>query len=46
MGGQKFSNALHVPGLLYTLISEPQLDKEGYEIRSTKGNDTSIKMMT
>ena len=37
LGGLRFSNALHVPGLLYTLISEPQLDREGYEMRSSGG---------
>ena len=36
LGGLSFGGALHVPGLLYTLISEPQLDKEGYEMRASQ----------
>ena len=46
LGRLKFSNALHVPGLLYTLISEPQLDKEGYEMQSSGKSDTFIGMAT
>ena len=32
-----------MPGLLYTLISEPQLDKEGYEMRAKSGKRSFYK---
>ena len=43
LGGLQFSDVLHVPGLLYMLISEPQLDKEGYKMRSSGGKQHFYK---
>ena len=37
------SGALHVSGLLYMLISEPQLDKEGYEMQAKDGKHSFYK---
>ena len=36
------AEVLHVPGLLYTLISEPQLDREGYEINAIQWRQTTF----
>ena len=43
LGDLSFAGALHIPGLLYTLISEPQLDKEGYDMVASKGKRSFYK---
>ena len=43
LGDLSFSGALRVPGLLFTLISEPQLDQEGYEMRAANGKRSFYK---
>ena len=43
LGNVAFTDVLFVPGLLQTLISEPQLEKKGCKIVSEKGVRTVSK---